>query len=154
MRAATVVWFRLDLRLADNPALAAAATRGARVMPVFIWAPEEEGDWPPGAASRWWLHQSLRSLDAALRRLGVPLILRRGPSLVALRLLIRESGADAAPYFRILDPATQAEKFDPLGDYVRHWVPEIDTPGYPRPIVNHAQARERALEALAANKQP
>jgi len=65
MCAATLVWFRLDLRLADNPALAAAAARGGRVLPIFIWAPEEEGDWPPGAASRWWLHQSLRSLAAA-----------------------------------------------------------------------------------------
>ena len=37
------------------------------VVPVFIWAPEEEGDWPPGAASRWWLHHSLASLDAMLR---------------------------------------------------------------------------------------
>ena len=63
-------------------------------------------------------------------------------------------GADAAPYFRIFNPAAQAEKFDPRGDYVRRWVSEIDTPGYPRPIVNHAQARERALEALAAIKQP
>jgi len=44
MCAATLVWFRVDLRLADNPALAAAATRGARVLPVFIWAPEEEGE--------------------------------------------------------------------------------------------------------------
>ena len=56
----TIVWFRIDLRLADNPALAAAARAGRG--PVFIWAPDEEGDWPPGAASRWWLHRSLRAL--------------------------------------------------------------------------------------------
>jgi len=61
-------------------------------------------------------------------------------------------GADAAPYFRIFNPVAQAEKFDPRGDYVRRWVPEIDTPGYPRPMVNHAQARDRALDALAAIK--
>jgi len=61
-------------------------------------------------------------------------------------------GADAAPYFRIFNPVAQAEKFDPRGDYVRRWVPEIDTPRYPRPIVNHAQARDRALDALAAIK--
>src|SRR5512142_1395956 len=95
MCGATLVWFRLDLRLADNPALAAAVARSARVLPIFIWAPEEEGDWPPGTASRWWLHQSLRSLDAALRRMGVRLVLRRGPSLDALRSLVRESRADA-----------------------------------------------------------
>ena len=50
--AVTLVWFRHDLRLDDNPALAAAAARG-RVVPVFIWAPEEEAPWEPGAASRW-----------------------------------------------------------------------------------------------------
>jgi deoxyribodipyrimidine photo-lyase len=61
-------------------------------------------------------------------------------------------GADAAPYFRIFNPAAQANKFDPRGEYVRHWVPEIDTPSYPRPIINHAQARDRALDALAATK--
>ena len=60
----------------------------------------------------------------------------------------------AAPYFRIFDPAaTQAHKFDPRGDCVRRWVPEIDAPGYPRPIVDQAQARERALKALAGIKQ-
>ena len=61
-------------------------------------------------------------------------------------------GADAAPYFRIFNPAAQAKKFDARGNYVRRWVPEIDTPRYPRPIINHAQARERALDALAAMK--
>jgi deoxyribodipyrimidine photo-lyase len=61
-------------------------------------------------------------------------------------------GADAAPYFRIFNPAAQAQKFDPQGDYVRRWVPEIDTPSYPRPIINHAQARDRALDALATMK--
>ena len=51
----TLLWLRHDLRLDDNPALAAAAARGA-VVPVFLWAPEEETPWEPGAASRWWLH--------------------------------------------------------------------------------------------------
>lgn len=60
------------------------------------------------------------------------------------------SGADAAPYFRIFNPATQAKRFDPLGEYVRRWVPELGTPEYPEPIVDHAEARTRALAALAA----
>src|SRR5262245_54072994 len=59
----TLVWFRLDLRLADNPALLAAVDRGCPIIPVFIWSPDEEKPWPPGAASRWWLHQSLASLQ-------------------------------------------------------------------------------------------
>ena len=47
--APALVWFRQDLRLSDNPALAAALERGGPVIPVYIWAPEEEGSWPPGA---------------------------------------------------------------------------------------------------------
>ena len=73
------------------------------------------------------------------------------------------SGADAAPYFRIFNPVLQGEKFDPQGDYVRRWVPELsdmsleflhhpwDSPHkskYPTPIVEHGFARNRALEAL------
>ena len=78
MTPVTIVWFRQDLRLRDNPALDAAVKRGA-VVPVYIWSPEEEGDWPPGAASRWWLHQSLQALDASLRERGSQLILAEGP---------------------------------------------------------------------------
>lgn len=48
-----LVWFRQDLRLADHPALDAASRRGGPVIPVFVWAPQEEGEWPPGSASRW-----------------------------------------------------------------------------------------------------
>ena len=61
MAPVTIVWFRHDLRLDDNPALRAAAARGA-IVPLFIHAPEEERPWEPGAASRWWLHGSLSRL--------------------------------------------------------------------------------------------
>ena len=73
-----IIWFRRDLRVADNPALAAACARADRVVPVYVHAPVEDGDWAPGAASRWWLHHSLERLDARLRRLGAPLLIRRG----------------------------------------------------------------------------
>ena len=74
--APVIVWFRQDLRLADNPALDAAVNRGGPVLPVFIWSPDEEGDWPPGGASQWWLHQSLTALEGSLRARGSRLILR------------------------------------------------------------------------------
>jgi deoxyribodipyrimidine photo-lyase len=61
-------------------------------------------------------------------------------------------GADAAPYFRIFNPILQAARFDPEGEYVRRWVPEIDSPDYPAPIIDHREARERALAAYAAIK--
>ncbi|HCU25068.1 MAG TPA: deoxyribodipyrimidine photolyase, partial [Deltaproteobacteria bacterium] len=100
-----VLWFRQDLRLSDNPALAAAAATGSPVIPVYIWAPEEEGNWPPGGAGRWWLHQSLKKLAADLEALGSRLCLRRGPSLAALRELASESGAEAVFWNRRYEPA-------------------------------------------------
>jgi len=61
-------------------------------------------------------------------------------------------GADAAPYFRIFNPTLQATRFDPEGAYIRRWVPEIGTPDYPAPIIEHAEARKRALAAYSAIK--
>ncbi len=62
-------------------------------------------------------------------------------------------GADAAPFFRVFNPASQAAKFDPDGDYVGQWIPEHDTADYPAPIVDHARARDRALDAYQQIKQ-
>jgi deoxyribodipyrimidine photo-lyase len=103
--APSIVWFRSDLRLSDQPALRAAIERGASVLPVFIWSPEEEGDWPPGGASRWWLHHSLERLDESLRAMGSRLIVRRGPALEALRGLIKETGARSVFWNRRYEPA-------------------------------------------------
>ena len=79
-----LVWFRQDLRLEDNPALAAALKTGKPVIPLYIHAPDEEGSWAPGGASLWWLHHALESLDKALQAHGLQLVLRRGSSLDAL----------------------------------------------------------------------
>jgi deoxyribodipyrimidine photo-lyase len=59
-------------------------------------------------------------------------------------------GCDAAPYFRIFNPESQQRRFDPDLVYVRKWVPELDTPQYPAPIVEHSFARERALRWFRA----
>jgi deoxyribodipyrimidine photo-lyase len=88
-----MVWFALDLRLADNPALERATSRKCVVLPVFIWAPDEESPWSPGAASRWWLHQSLVELQSTLRARGSNLIVRRGPTAEGLLALAAEWGA-------------------------------------------------------------
>lgn len=56
------------------------------------------------------------------------------------------SGVDAAPYFRIFNPTSQQEKFDPKFEYIKKWVPEFGTAAYPEPIVEHKWARERVLE--------
>jgi deoxyribodipyrimidine photo-lyase len=106
--APVLLWFRQDLRLADNPALAAALERRAPVIPVFVWAPEEEGPWPPGAASRWWLDRSLASLNADLEKRGSRLIIRRGPTAAALGRLAAETGASAVFWNRRYEPAAIA----------------------------------------------
>lgn len=100
--AKSIVWFRHDLRLADNPALTAAAEVG-EVFPVYIWAPEEEGDFPYGCATRWWLHESLAALQIALNG---RLILRRGAALNCLRALIKETGAAHVFWNRRYEPYT------------------------------------------------
>jgi len=102
------MWFRLDLRLADNDALDRALAEHAAVVPVFIWSPEEEGAWPPGAASRWWLNQSLAQLQAELERRGSRLIIRRGPAEEELRTLAADCGATAVFWNRRYEPAVIA----------------------------------------------
>ena len=62
----SIVWFRHDLRLADNPAVITALGSNLPVVPVYVLDEETDGVRPPGAASRWWLHHSLQSLDACL----------------------------------------------------------------------------------------
>jgi deoxyribodipyrimidine photo-lyase len=109
----TLVWFRQDLRLADNPALAAALESGAAVVPVYIHAPIEEGAWAPGAASRWWLHHSLERLGEDLARRGSRLTLRAEPqSLAALLALARECGAVRIVWNRRYEPAAIARDQD------------------------------------------
>lgn len=60
------------------------------------------------------------------------------------------SGCDAAPYFRVFNPQLQTEKFDPSLEYIRQWVPELNTKEYPSPIVDHKAARDRVLRAYKA----
>ncbi|GAB3541219.1 cryptochrome/photolyase family protein [Spirosoma fluminis] len=56
------------------------------------------------------------------------------------------SGTDAAPYFRVFNPALQAQKFDPQGEYIRKWVPEFNGLDYVQPVVEHTFARQRAID--------
>ena len=103
MPSTTILWLRRCLRLADNPAIVAACKRGS-VVPVYLHTPDGDGGFPPGAASRWWLHHSLRALQASLKEAGSQLILRAGPCEQALRDLINETGADAIYWDRCYEP--------------------------------------------------
>ena len=104
-KSSILIWFRDDLRLADNPALHSAVKSGDGIIPVYIWSPAEAGAWPPGAASRWWLHHSLLALDADLRGVGSRLILSTGDSLEALMKLARLTNAKAVYWNRRYEPS-------------------------------------------------
>ena len=102
-----IVWFRNDLRLADNPALQAAIEGGFTPVPVYVHAPQEEGDWAPGAASDAWRRRSLAKLQTDLQACGSRLLLRRGPSQQVLQDLVAEIGAQAVFWNRKYEPGTQ-----------------------------------------------
>lgn len=109
MSATAILWFRRDLRLADNPALQAALDGHQRLLPVYLHCPSEEAPWVPGAASNWWLHHSLSALDQELRARGSQLlILTPHTSLTGLRALIAASGAGAVFWNRVYEPAGMA----------------------------------------------
>ncbi|MGE0233632.1 MAG: deoxyribodipyrimidine photo-lyase, partial [Flavobacteriaceae bacterium] len=96
----TIVWFRQDLRLSDNPALSWAAERG-EVIPVYIL--DETGNAPygrMGGASRWWLHHSLKALSAALGGLHI----LKGDPEALLKDLADKSKADAISWNRCYEP--------------------------------------------------
>ncbi|HHZ08255.1 MAG TPA: deoxyribodipyrimidine photo-lyase [Rhizobiales bacterium] len=104
----TLVLFRHDLRIADNRALAAAAARGAPVLPVFVLDEVSPGTRRLGGARRWWVHHSLTALAQDLARLGSPLVLRRGAMAAVVDGLVAETGADAVFWNRRYDPAGRA----------------------------------------------
>lgn len=103
----SIVWFRNDLRLSDNPALTRALEAGRAVVPVFVLDEETQGLRRLGGAARWWLHHSLSALDASLRRLGSRLVLRRGPAEKVLTELAAECGAVAVFWNRAYDQASR-----------------------------------------------
>ncbi|GAB3368765.1 deoxyribodipyrimidine photo-lyase [Lysobacter rhizosphaerae] len=103
-----LVWFRNDLRLADHPALQAALRAGLEPVPVCVHAPEEEGEWAPGAASDAWRQRSLLALDADLRARGSRLQVLRGPTLSTLQRLAVQVGAEAVFWNRRYEPVIEA----------------------------------------------
>lgn len=102
----TIIWFRRDLRIDDNPALFSAAKDGV-VLPVFIWCPSEEGQFYPGRCSRWWLKQSLAHLDQSLKSIGAPLVCIWAESTIsALLKCISAIGATKVVYNHLYDPVS------------------------------------------------
>lgn len=99
MPSPSLVWFRDDLRLADNPALSAAVERGEPVIGLYVLE-ESESLRPLGGAARWWLHGSLSALADALAERGSTLVLRRGDAADVVPAVVRETGAGAVLWNR------------------------------------------------------
>lgn len=108
-----------------------------------------------------YMHNRLRMITAGFLTKHLLIDWRWGESYFAEKLLDYDLasnnggwqwaagiGVDAAPYFRIFNPLEQARKFDPHQEYIRRWIPEIDTPLYPAPMIDHHQARQRALQTF------
>lgn len=102
---AVIVWFRKDLRIADNPALRHAAETGRPVICLYI-LDETPGLRPMGAASLWWLDKSLKSLAQDLEALGNRLVLRKGVAADVLDAVIADTGATGVSWNRLYDKAS------------------------------------------------
>ena len=100
-----ILWFRRDLRLADQPMLAAAVATGRPLLPLFVLDPETEAI---GAAPRWRLGLAVEAFGRALAGIGLRLILRRGPAGAVLERLVEETGAGGVWWSRLYDPASVA----------------------------------------------
>lgn len=105
-----------------------------------------------------WMHNRVRMLVGSFLCKHLLIDWRWGEAYFAEKLLDYEMssnvgnwqwvagcGVDAAPYFRIFNPTTQIEKFDKEKTYIKKWIPEFDSSNYPNEMVNHKEARERAL---------
>ncbi|WP_407358224.1 DNA photolyase family protein [Microbacterium sp. LTA6] len=108
MTSPSLVWFRDDLRITDNPALHAAIERGEPVVALYVLDEQSPGMRPLGGAARWWLHHSLASLAERLRERGAQLILRRGPADRILREVVSDLGAAAVFWNRRYGGAERA----------------------------------------------
>jgi len=105
-----------------------------------------------------YLHNRVRMITASFLCKHLLIDWRWGETYFAQKLLDYEqssnvgnwqwaagSGVDAAPYFRIFNPTEQIKKFDKELNYIKKWVPELETPHYPKPIVEHNEARKKCL---------
>jgi deoxyribodipyrimidine photo-lyase len=102
--APVIVWLRQDLRLADNPALAAAIATKRPIILLYLLDDETPGAWRLGGASRWWLYKSLDALSSDIAKRGGMLVLRRGAAVKVLPKLIKQTGAAAIHWNRCYEP--------------------------------------------------
>ncbi len=103
-----LLWFREDLRLADNPALKAAVATGQPLICIYVSDAESGGLRPPGGAARWWLHGALAALDASLKARGGMLHILRGPAAPIIERLTADNDVSAVFWNRCYEAAGRA----------------------------------------------
>lgn len=104
--APTIVWFRADLRVADNPALFEASRGDKPVIGLYILDDETPGEWRIGGAAKWWLRHSLVALEQSLAKIGGILVLRQGNAADILAEVVRETNAGKVYWNRCYEPFT------------------------------------------------
>lgn len=104
MAGPAIVWFREDLRIADNPALAAATASGRGVICLYVFDEDSSEVRPLGGASRWWLHGSLQALAAALEAVGGALWIVRGAAREVIPEVVAATGVQAVYWNRRYGP--------------------------------------------------
>ncbi|HHV03297.1 MAG: FAD-binding domain-containing protein [Bacteroidales bacterium] len=130
MQKISVFWFRRDLRLEDNRGLQEALCGPFPVLPIFVFDENILAELDAEDPRITFIHDTpFRLSDSIKQRSG--------------------TGCDAAPYFRIFNPTEQLRKYDPQKLYVRKWIPELGSPGYPAPMVDHKVAVRHTLDSFA-----
>ena len=105
-----LLWFRDDLRLADNPALSAACASGRPLILLYVLDEESSEARAPGAATKWWLDKSLRALAERITAKGGRLVLRRGAAEAVIADVVKESRAEAVYWNRRYGPARKIDE--------------------------------------------
>ena len=100
----TIVWFRKDLRLSDNPALFEACQQG-EILPIYILE-DDDSNWSLGEAQKWWLYNSLKKLGSDLYKYKSKLILRKGNALSIISQLVKDTKSDAIFWNRCYEPSS------------------------------------------------
>lgn len=101
----SIVWFRNDLRVTDQPALVAACEKKAPILCVYIFEPKEHGLWQLGEGSRFWLYNSLKSLSDEIKKLGGHLIIREGDAASILMDMVQKTHAQDVFWNHLYEPA-------------------------------------------------
>ena len=100
----SILWFRVDLRLSDNPAFQKAIELGKPIIPIYILDDDDANNRKLGDASKWWLHNSLKSIHSELEKVGSKILFFKGNAEGVIKKIIEETNADTVLWNRRYEP--------------------------------------------------